>query len=187
MNAKKSLPVKSSTGPKDAGKWVQTERAAHESWAALIAKAPKAAQVMHVLTARVGDQNAVVISHKTLAALIGAKSVTTVKAALAVLEAGKLIEIRQIGQNGTVNAYVLNDRIVWSGPRDGIRYGLFSATVIVADNEQPDRDHLNNQEPLRRLPSMLPGEQQLPAGEGSPPPSQPALPGMDPDLPALKK
>src|SRR3546814_6297989 len=32
------------------------------------------------------------------------------------------IEVRRIGENGTVNAYVLNDRVVWSGPRVGLRY-----------------------------------------------------------------
>src|SRR3546814_6743754 len=52
------------------GHWVQTERAAHEAWASLIEKAPKAAQLMHILTARVGEHNAVVVSQKTLAALM---------------------------------------------------------------------------------------------------------------------
>src|SRR3546814_3456383 len=38
------------------GHWVQTERAAHEAWASLIEKAPKAAQLMHILTARVRSE-----------------------------------------------------------------------------------------------------------------------------------
>src|SRR3546814_15859217 len=82
-------------------------------------------------------------------------------------------EVRRIGENGTVNAYVLNDRVVWSGPREGLRYSLFSATVVVSDSEQPDRDTLGKQEPLRRLPPI--GERQLPHGDGLPPPSQPFL------------
>ena len=166
------------------GNWVQTERAAHEAWAALITKAPKAAAVMHLLTARVRDNNAVVISHKTLARLLGVKSVTTIKTALAILEADRWIEVRQIGQNGTVNAYVINDRVAWSGARDGIRYSLFSATVIAASDEQPDAEELGHQEPLRRLPSLFRDEGQLPSGDGLPPPSQPFLNGMEPDLPA---
>src|SRR3546814_3507747 len=52
------------------GHWVQTERAALEAWASLIEKAPKAAQLIHILTARVGEHNAVVVSQKTLAALM---------------------------------------------------------------------------------------------------------------------
>lgn len=138
---------------------------------------------MHLLTARVRDNNAVVISHKTLARLLGVKSVTTIKTALAVLEADRWIEVRQIGQNGTVNAYVINDRVAWSGARDGIRYSLFSATVIAASDEQPDVEDLGHQEPLRRLPSLFRDEGQLPLGPGLPPPSQPFFDGMEPDLP----
>lgn len=166
------------------GSWVQTERAAHEAWAALVAKAPKAAQLMHILTARVGENNAVVISHKTLASLMKVKSITTVKSALAVLHEDRWIEIRQIGDRGTVNAYVMNDRVVWNGPRDGMRYSLFSATVVLSDAEQPDRDSLGHQAALRSIPGLLPGERQLPSGDGLPPPSEPALPGMETDLPA---
>lgn len=36
-----------------------------------------------------------------------------------------------------------------------------------------------------KLPRMFPGEQQLPAGPGLPPPSEPALPGLEADLPAI--
>ena len=97
------------------------------------------------------------------------------------------IELRQIGENGTVNAHIINDRVAWSGKRDGIRYSLFSAAVIVSDEEQPDRDQLDNQEPLRRLPSLFRGERQLPAGDGLPPPSQPFFNGMEPDLPATEQ
>jgi len=165
------------------GNWVQTERAAHEAWAALIAKAPKAAQIMHILTARVGENNAVVVSQKNLMKLTGS-SRRTVQRALDVLSKDRWIEVRQIGQNGTVNAYIINDRVAWSGKRDGIRYSLFTAAVIASDDEQPDRDDLGHQEPLRRLPSLYRDERQLPSGDGLPPPSEPAFPGMEPDLPS---
>lgn len=165
------------------GNWVQTERAAHEAWAALIAKAPKAAQIMHILTARVGENNAVVVSQKNLMKLTGS-SRRTVQRALDVLSKDRWIEVRQIGQNGTVNAYIINDRVAWTGKRDGIRYSLFTATVIASDNEQPDQKQLGQQNPLRRLPSLYRDEQQLPAGDGLSPPSEPSLPGMEPDLPA---
>lgn len=172
------VPVK-----KHRGDWVQTERAAHEAWAALITKSPLAAKVMHLLTARTGEHNAVVISHGTLAALTGA-SRRGVQNALQVLADHRWLEIRQIGERGTVNAYVLNDRVTWSGPRDGIRYSTFSAAIIVSDAEQPDADELGGQQPLRRIPGLYRGEQQLPMGEGLPPPAEPALPGFEHDLPA---
>lgn len=165
------------------GQWVQTERAAHEAWASLIRKSPLAAQVMHILTSQVGEHNAVVISQKVLAQLVQG-SERGVRDALVLLKKDRWIEMRQIGGRGTVNAYVINDRIAWSGKRDGIRYSLFSARVVVSDEEQPDRDQLDQLAPLRRIPSVYQGEGQLPGGEGLPPPSEPTLPGMEPDLPA---
>ena len=139
---------------------------------------------MHILTARVGEHNAVVVSQKTLAELMKC-SRRTVQRAVDVLVQDRWIELRQIGENGTVNAHIINDRVAWSGKRDGIRYSLFSAAVIVSDEEQPDREQLDNQQPLRRLPSLFRDERQMPAGNGLPPPSQPFLDGMEPELPAL--
>lgn len=167
---------------KAAGNWVQTERAAHEAWGNLIDKSPKAAKLMHIMTARVGEHNAVVVSQKTLTKLMNC-SRPTIQRALDLLTKDRWIEVTQIGENGTVNAYIINDRIAWSGKRDGIRYSLFSATVITSDEEQPDRHLLGQQEPLRRLPSLFRSEQQLPSGDGLPPPSQPFFEGMEPDLP----
>lgn len=165
------------------GQWVQTERKAHEAWAGLIRKSPLAAQIMHVLTARIGDQNAVVISQKNIARLVGG-SERGVRDALKLLSKDNWLEVRQIGGRGTVNAHVINDRVAWSGKRDGIRYSLFSAAVILSDDEQPDADRLDTLEPLRRMPAALPGERQMPSGDGLPPVSQPFFDGMEPDLPA---
>lgn len=167
--------------PRSKGHWVQTERKAHEAWADLIRKSPLAAQVMHVLTARVGENNAVVISQKNLARLVKG-SERGVRNALQLLSDDNWIEIRQIGGRGTVNAHVINDRVAWSGKRDGIRYSLFSANVIISDDEQPDVTEIDQLSPLRRLPMI--GENQLPSGPGLPPPSQPFLDDLAPDLPA---
>lgn len=167
------------TPPK--GTWVQTEREAHEAWAKLLRQSPRAAELLHLLVARIGRHNAVVISQKTLSELMG-RSRDTVKRAVMELRTGRWIEVRQIGDRGTTNAYILNDRVAWQGKRDGIRYSLFSAQVIVSEAEQPD--DIDAQAPLRRTPTLYPGEQQLPTGEGLPPPSEPEFPGMEPDLPA---
>jgi hypothetical protein len=168
---------------KPAGNWVQTERAAHEAWMVLMDRSALAAKLMHLLVSRVGQHNAVVMSQKTMADLLRVTD-RSIRTALKVLEADRWIEVRQIGERGTVNAYVLNRNVVWTGPRDGIRYALFSAAVVVSDQEQPDRATLDTREPLRRLPTLYPGERQLPTGDGLPPPSQPVFPGMEPDLPA---
>lgn len=162
---------------------MQTELAAHEQWAKLSVTNPRASSVLHVLLARMGRSNAVVASQKTLAKMAGC-SVRTLQYALTTLREGNWIEVRQIGSTGTANAYIINDRVAWYGNRDGMRYSLFSATVLVSEEEQPDRDELGQQQPLKRIPELFPGERQLPAGEGLAPPSQPFLPDMVPDLPA---
>lgn len=167
------------TPPK--GAWVQTEREAHEAWARLLRQSPRAAELLHLLVARVGRHNAVIISQKTLAELMG-RSRDTVKRAVMELRAGRWIEVRQIGDRGTVNAYILNDRVAWQGKRDGIRYSLFSAQVVVSEAEQPDE--IDEQPALRSVPTLYPGERQLPTGDGLPPPSEPSLPGFEPDLPS---
>lgn len=161
--------------------WVQTEREAHEAWSILISKSPTAARIMHLFVARVGEHNAVVVSQPTLAKLLGCH-VNTVANAIRLLTTDRWIEVRRVGGSGTTNAYVLNDRVAWVGSRDGIRYSLFSASVVISDEEQPDRAELGQQKPLRHLPRI--GEMQLPAGDGLPPPSQPFLSGLEPDLPA---
>lgn len=169
---------------KSKGLWVQTERKAHEAWAALIRKSPMAAQIMHVLTANVGDHNAVVISQKNLARLVRG-SERGVRDAIRLLCADNWLEVAQIGGRGTVNAYILNDRVVWTEARDKLKYSLFSATVVVSEDEQPDQAQLRKKEALRPIPRVMTGERQLPAGDGLPPPSEPPFPGFEPELPAI--
>lgn len=93
----------------------------------------------------------------------------------------------QIGPSGTVNAYIVNRRFAWTQKRDNIRYALFDASIIVSDEEHPDQSELGQQSPLNQLPKVFSGERQLPSGDGLEPPSEPALPGMEPDLPALRE
>jgi len=169
------------TPPK--GTWVQTQLKAHEEWAKLAITNPRASSVLHVLLANIGRSNAVVVSQRTLAQLANC-SRATLQRALDVLRDGNWIEVRQIGPTGTANAYIINDRVAWYGNRDGLRYSLFSATVLVSEEEQPDRAELGRQQPLQQIPEMFPGERQLPVGDGLSPPSQPFLPDMVPDLPS---
>ena len=167
---------------KHRGHWVQTERAAHESWASLIGRKPKAAALLHHLVARMGQQNAVVVSQKVLAELVGC-SVDTIQRSLQVLAAERWIQIVRIGK-GKEAAYVINDRVAWGQPRDQLRLSSFSATVI-ADAADQEPISLGS-EPLQRIPALFPGERQLPSGEGQTPPSQPSIEGLEPDLPSTE-
>lgn len=165
------------------GHWVQTERKAHEDWAGLIGRKPKAAMLLHHLVAKMGQQNAVVVSQKTLALLMGA-SLDTVKRALRVLQDEHWIQVVKMNGPGTVAAYVVNDRVAWGQPRDQLRLSVFSASVI-ADYDDQDTPALESVQ-LRRIPALFPGERQLPSGDGQEPPSQPSMEGFEPDLPSLQ-
>jgi hypothetical protein len=180
LDMSKPLPLPAKRPP---GTWIQTDREAHEAWA-LLAKKPAASAVMHILCAHLGDHNAVVISQETIAKLCKLSSRSVRRAIMDLIE-GNWIEVRQIGATGQTNAYVVNDRVAWHGAREGLRYSLFSATVVVSEEQQPDRAELGRQKPLRRLPRI--GEQQLPSGPGLPPPSQPYLDGLEPDLPTMSE
>ncbi len=175
------LPSKSPNGS-----WVQTDRETHEAWSQLTRKNPSAAALLHYFAANVGQHNAVVMSQSFIAKRTG-MSLSTVKRAVAVLKKGHWVEVRRIAASASAAAYVLNDRVVWHGTRNGLRHSLFSAMVIVDADEQEDKLSLGNQASLRQLPRMHPGEQQLPSGDGLPPPSEPDLPGMEPDIPEIKE
>jgi DNA-binding transcriptional MocR family regulator len=164
------------------GHWVQTERKAHEAWARLIAKKPRAAELLHHLVAQMGHQNAVVVSQKILAQIMG-RSLDTVQRAIKDLVVEKWIEVVKLNGPGTVSAYVVNDRVAWGQPRDQLRLSVFSATVV-ADFDDQAPDSLEHSD-LRRIPTLYPGEQQIPTGNGEEPPSQPIFEGLEPDLPSL--
>lgn len=144
---------------------------------------PRAGILLHHLVARVGNSNAVVVSQKTLAKLMKC-SLRTIQYAITDLADGNWIQVVRLNGPGTVAAYVLNDRVAWGQSRNKLHMSTFSATVI-ADFEDQDAVSLSNSA-LRQIPSLFPGERQLPTGAGEEPPSQPSIPGMEPDLPNLE-
>lgn len=168
------------------GTWVQTERAAHEAWAALINRQPRAAALLHLLVANMNRSGALVASQATLAKLMGV-SVATIKRAVTVLSDECWIDVVRVGsERGGVNAYVVNRRVAWADKRDKQRYAAFDARILVSEEEQ-EAPITDDRPPLTHVPSLSPGEMQLPAGDGSTPPSQPSLEGLEPDLPALEQ
>ena len=167
------------------GLWVQTDRAAHEAWAEFLTLkgALTASRVLHLLIARMGERNAYVVSQVELAALLGVDA-RTVRRGVALLREHNWIQTVGIGgAKSGVQAYIVNSRVAWQGKRDGIRYSEFEARVFVTEREQTAPIEGPSLQPL---PSIYPGEQQLPSGPGLPPVSQPSLHGLEPDLPALR-
>ena len=173
---KKTLGAPVTSGP---SQWVQTERSAHEAFAQLISAAPKAAMMMHKLISLMGHQNSVVISQKNLAALLGI-SLPTARRAISELVARRWIQVIQINGNGSVCAYVVNDRIAWAQARDQKRtHSIFSAAVVAYTDEQTP-DALAKDD-LRRLPMVYPPERAVPTGSGEEG-AQMLLDGMEPVL-----
>ena len=167
---------------KPVGNWVQTERKAHEAWADLSLRKPRASALLHHLIAKMGQQNAVVVSQKLLAKIMGAHE-RTVQRALVDLVAEHWIQVVKLNGPGTISAYIVNDRVAWGQPRDELRLSVFSAAVI-ANAEDQDEKTFDSSPELRRIPMIFSHEMQSPTGDGLPPPSQQSLPGMEPSLPA---
>lgn len=164
------------------GTWVQTERKAHEGWAKLIRSSPKAAELLHVLVANMNKSAAVVISQKVLAEMLDT-SVPTIKRAITALQDGQWVDVVRVGsERGGVNAYIVNRRVAWADKRKNQLYASFDARIITSSGEQ-DYDVLAARENLNQLPNF--GEFQIPVGDGLPPPNQPAIEGLEPDLPAV--
>lgn len=172
------------TSPQVRGSWVQTERASHEKWAALVRSKPRAAALLHILVANMNARGAVVASHNTLASLSGS-SVSTVKRAVKELVEGQWIQTMRVGsERGGALAYVVNRRVAWADKRENQRYAVFDARVIVSESDQTEQ--LEGPE-LQQIPRLGVGDEQLPSGDGMEPPSQPDFEGLEPDLPSLSE
>lgn len=89
-------------------------------------------KILMILAEKMNRQNAVVVSQKTLCQLVG-KGRTSVYNAVKTLEDGRWLKILKIG---TANAYIVNERVFWSDLTDKRRYAIFSANVIVSEDEQ---------------------------------------------------
>lgn len=163
------------------GQWVQTDRKTHEEWARFSVKKPTASGLLHLLVANMGHQNAVSVPQKVLAKLMDVSD-RTIRTAISDLVAGNWIQVVRLGK-GKEAVYVVNDRVAWGQSRNELCLSAFSATII-ADAADQDEATLSKA-PLRRIPTLYQGEMQLPTGPGEDPPSQPSIPGLEPDLPAL--
>ena len=161
------------------GSWVQTERAGHEAWGRLAIKSPIASAVMHTLVARMGQQNAVVKRKKTIAGLLGVTD-RSIRTAIQVLTAERWVQVVRLNGPGTVCAYVINSAVAWGEKRDQLHLSTFNAAVVADAEDQISIDHTD----LRQIPSLFIGERQLPTGHGEEPPAQPALPGLEMDMPS---
>lgn len=164
--------------------WAQTERSTHEAWGTLSRESPRAAALAHFLVAHMdSNTNAVVASWKVLSELSG-MSIATVRRGMKDLEEMNWVQGVALGGGGA-KAWVVNSRVAWAKSRDGLQYAAFNGRILASLSEQSPEIAKDNQPPLRRIPIISRGEQQLPTGPGEDPPSQPSLDGMEPPLPEI--
>jgi hypothetical protein len=164
--------------------WVQTDRKAHEAWAKLVLEKPKAAALLHFMVANMGAQNALVISQDLIAKMLDC-SLSTDKRAVSELQKRSWIQVVDMGK-GTTKAYVVNAAVAWAQKREQLHTAVFAATVVADLDDQTEPLEQLTKKSLKRIPTLYPGEQQLPAGDGLDPPSEQYLDGLTPDLPFLE-
>lgn len=149
-NFKKSPPFSAPPETERHGAWVQTERKAHEAWAMLIAKKPRAAMLLHHLVAQMGNQNAVVVGQKTLAKMLNVTD-RTIRSAINDLVDGKWIQVARLNGPGTVSAYIVNSSVAWGESRNKLMTATFTATVVVDAEDQVSTESVN----LRKISTLI--------------------------------
>ena len=142
--------------------FAQVDRKALSKLSKLTVKQPTAGAALSAMVALMDRRNAVCVSHKTLAKMLGVHQ-ATMKRAIQVLKDGKWIQQVQLGATGSVNVYVINSRVAWADRRENLRLAMFNA-VIVADAEDQDEMTLSTDE-LLKVPMIYPPELPLPTGE----------------------
>lgn len=171
-------PAVGSDVSKSRNHFVMTQRQGHLDWMRLGREFPAASVVLHLLVARMGKLNALVISHKLISKLSGYHRATVVKA-VAELASRRWVQVLSLNGTGSVCAFVVNDRIAWGQPRDELRLSIFSAQVVV-DHADQDGVCLDDS-PLRTIPVLFAGEHPV-LGQAPEEGEQLDLAGIDPPV-----
>lgn len=165
--------------PQPRHRYAMTDLRSHEEWGQLSANSPRAASILHFLVARAGQYGSITVSHRVLSEICGCGR-NTVKRALAILEQGRWLQIVRVGsERGGVNCYVLDRGVCWADTREKMGYVSFETRVLASASEQPE-EQLEHDGELRSVPTLSSDETAVPTGDGMPPPSQPALEGLEP-------
>lgn len=112
--------------------WLQSDKDAHKQMWQLGLKHPTALLVLHFMVSKMSrGANGIIISAPALARQVGL-SERAIKAAIAVLRDSRFV---QVLKSGNTNAYIVNSKVAWQGPR-GARHASFNAQIVVDELEQ---------------------------------------------------
>ena len=156
--------------------FAMVELQALEGLSGLIDRAPKAAKLIVSLIRRMqpGSGGVIVASRETMREIMGCSMPTVDRSLKILMDEGWVQRIKV----GGASALAINRRVAWAGPRGDIQHAVFDATVIASRSEQ-DAISLDPP-PMRQVPIIEQGEDAIPSGDGSDPPSQRLLDGIPP-------
>lgn len=130
--------------------FAQTDSETHLLWAKMGRKNPTASCILHALIGLADKHNSVVVSHSALARMVDA-SERSVRRSIQYLEQGNWIGVVRIGRTNMVSHYTLNARVCWKAARDQRGFAAVTARVILDAEEQPNKQELGHQRPLRQI------------------------------------
>jgi len=144
-----SAEDKASEADKKNGNFLQLEKRNMTNMRGLISTAPKAAELLLLLSEHMNRQNAVVISMKTLMQILN-WSRPTISEAVRTLSVDRWIQVVKIG---TANAYIINSSVFWQSARN-LKLASFSAQIVANADEQVVHPDKEGDVVLRHLPHV---------------------------------
>lgn len=150
--------------------FVQLNKTNLVEWRKLIRSSPVAVEIMYFFFEKMGKDNAVVCSYKTLEE-ITSTSRATVGRAIKALRDGKWLQTVKLG---SATAYVVNEQVAWQTHASKRQYAIFRAVVVATDSENKEIKEVSDSTKLRRVPIVMREEQErgLISNEELPPPDQ---------------
>lgn len=136
--------------------FVQVSRKYLDALDTLAGKSLTARKLLTTLVKAMDRQNAVMVSHESLAKLTGS-SVATIKRALTVLRDERWIEVLKVG---TANVYRVNSSVFWRSHAGG-KWASFSAQVLVNFDEQDAKTKATPQPKLRHVQFLDAGDEAI--------------------------
>lgn len=141
--------------------FVQVSRKYLDALDTLAGKSMAARRLLTALVKTMDRQNAVMVSHESLAKLTGS-SVATVKRAITVLREERWVEVLKLG---TANVYRVNSAVFWRATATG-KWASFSAQVLVNFDEQDAKTKAAVAPRLRHVQFLDSGDEAIVSGAG---------------------
>ena len=99
-----------------------------------IAENSVAVQILMFFFENMNNQNAIMVSQKTLTEVLG-KSRTTIYNSLKYLEKNGIVAV---GKIGTANTYIVNPAIAWQSSAQNKKYVNFSGAILLGESENKE-------------------------------------------------